>query len=170
VDQPKTADHLFRVSPLTYLLVVVLALVLALYYWPGREAARTAEREQAAIEEIVRGNNDHAESIQKIKDDTRALLDPLVQFLELDRRLEAAGLPPQSAEDFIADLTEANEKLVASGAAEYIDTCRQMTEVEKHLLYQGLHRPVHALPGWTSDWQTRCISILRTSATARSSE
>ena len=151
-------------TPLTYVLVVALALVLALYYWPARDAARTAAREQGEIEEIVRKTNDFAASIQKIKDDTRAVLDPLAQLRELDRRLEAAGLPPQSAKDFVADLTDANQRLIASGAAEYIDTCEQVAEVEKHLLYQGLRGPVQTLPGWSPDWQTRCTSILRSSA------
>jgi hypothetical protein len=160
VDRPEQ-DHLLRVTPLTYVLVGALAVVLALYYWSARDAARTVAHEQAAIEETVKKNNDFAASIKKIKDDTRALLDPLVQLRELDRRLELAGLPPQSAKDFSTDLADANEKLIASDAAEYIDTCEQKAEVEKHLLYQGLHGPVQALPGWTPDWQTRCMSILR---------
>jgi hypothetical protein len=163
VERPEERDHLLRITPLTYVLVVALALVLALYFWPARDAARTAAHEQAAIEETVKKNNDFAASIQKIKDDTKALLDPLVQLRELDRRLEATGLPPQSAKDFAADLAEANQKLIASGATEYIDTCEQKAEVEKHLLYQGLHGPVQALPGWTPDWQTRCLSILPSS-------
>lgn len=157
---PQTQDHLLRVTPLTYVLVVALALVVAVYYWPGRDAARKAAHDQAAIETMVKETNDHAAYLQKIEDDTRALLDPLQQLLELDRRLEAEGLPPQSAREFVAYLAAVNEKLIASGATKYIDTCQQKGEVEKHLLYQGLHGPVDALPGWTPDWQTRCITIL----------
>lgn len=160
--QPETQDHLLRVTPLTYVLVVALAVVVAVYYWPSRSAARNAAQEQAAIEKIVKETNDQYASLQKIEDETRALLDPLQKLLELDKRLIAAGLPQQSAKEFKASLTDANKKLVASGLEKYIDTCRQKGEVEKHLLYEGLHSPVRALPGWTSDWQTRCITILGT--------
>jgi len=147
-------------TPLTYVLVVALSVVLAFYFWPAREAARNAARDQAAIEAQVKETNDFAASLQKVKADTKALLDPLQELLEVDRRLIAEGLPPQPAEDFIARLAEANKRLIASGATKYIDTCQQKGEVEKHLLYQGLHGPVHALPGWSPDWQTRCITIL----------
>ncbi|HEX9943907.1 MAG TPA: hypothetical protein VGG03_17985, partial [Thermoanaerobaculia bacterium] len=90
----------------------------------------------------------------------RMLMDPLTMLLELDKRLEAEGLPPQSGKDFAVRLAEENRKLLASGAAAYIDTCAQKGEVEKHLLYQGLHGPIQALPGWSKDWETRCITIL----------
>lgn len=60
----------------------------------------------------------------------------------MDRRLESEGLPPQSAKNFVARLGDANKRLIASGATESIDTCKQKGEVEKHLLYQGLHGPV----------------------------
>lgn len=43
------------------------------------------------------------------------------------------------------DLSAANEKLIASGQEEYIDTCEQKTQVEMHLLYQGLRDSVRAL-------------------------
>ena len=104
--------------------MVALALVLAFYYWPGREAARNAANEQAAIETIVKENNDFAASIQALKDEVRVSLDPLTRLLEYDRRLKQEGLPPLSAKEFAAELSAANEKLVASGSEEYIDTCR----------------------------------------------
>jgi hypothetical protein len=161
MEQSEAPDHLFRVTPLTYVLVVALALILGLYYWPGREAARTTAQEQSAIEAMVKETNDLAAKLQGYEDQTRALLDPLVLLAELERRYEAAGIRPLSAKQFTAELAAANKKLLAgSSGSKYIDTCAQKSEIEKHLLYDGLHGPVQALPGWTADWQTRCTSIL----------
>jgi hypothetical protein len=150
----------WRVTPLT---VALGLMALALLGWNFTLVRKTADEnasQQAEIEKMVKQTNDFHGGIQKVKDDTRALLDPLVMLLELDRRLEAQGLPPLSGKDFYSRLAEANRRLVASGSTEYIDTCKQKGEVEKHLLYQGLHGPIQALPGWSKDWQTACITIL----------
>jgi hypothetical protein len=143
---------------------IVLALVaVAILAWNfalDRNTKASDAAQQAEIEQMVKQTNDFHDQLQKTEDQTRALLDPLVMLLELDRRLETNGLPPQSAKEFSDRLAEENRKLLASGSTKYIDTCKQVAEVEKHLLYQGLHGPVQALPGWSENWKTTCTSIL----------
>lgn len=149
-----------RITPLmTVLALVALALLGANRLLVKNAAAKDAVQ-QEEIEKTVREVNDLAGGIQGIRDEARAALDPLAKLLEMDRRLEAEGLPPLGGKEFTARLTEENRKLVASGSTKYIDTCAQKGEVEKHLLYEGLHGPIQALPGWSKDWQTACITIL----------
>ncbi|HKI04188.1 MAG TPA: hypothetical protein VKK31_19575 [Thermoanaerobaculia bacterium] len=129
----------WRLTPLTLVLALIVVALLGLNFALGKKTERENAPQQAEIEKMVKQTNDFQAKIQKMRDDTRALLDPLVMLLELDRRLEAEGLPPLSAKDFTGRLAEANRHLVESGSTQYIDTCAQKGEVEKHLLYQGLH-------------------------------
>ena len=156
----RSGEVVVRVRPLTIGLALVVLGLLGANYALVRDTGVKNAVQQAEIERMVRGVNDFTARIQGRKDRQRALFDPLVILLELDRKLLARGLQVQSGKDFADRLAEENRKLLASGLAEYIDTCAQKGEVEKHLLYEGLHGPVQALPGWSDNWQTACISIL----------
>lgn len=152
-----------RLRPATVALVLVGWATLVGSHFLARDVAAKNAAEQAEIEKVVREVNDTAAKIQKIHDETRMLLDPLTELLELDKRLQAAGIQPLGGREFMARLTKANRRLMASGLEQYIDTCAQKGEVEKHLLYEGLYGPIKALPGWSKDWQTACITILPSS-------
>lgn len=156
----RSGEVVVRVRPLTIGLALAALGLLGANHALVRDTAAKNAVQQAEIEEMVKGVNDFAAEIQGIKDRQRELFDPLVMLLELDRRLQSRGLPPQSGKDFADNLAEENRRLLASGMAEFIDTCAQKGEVEAHLLYQGLHGPIQALPGWSDDWRTACISIL----------
>lgn len=160
MQDEQARSRAWRVTPLAVMLALVAVALLGWNFALVRKTEGENALQQAEIDKIVKKTNDFYAQIQKIKDDTRAALDPLVMLLELDRRLEEEGLPPLSAQEFTARLSEANRRLMASGSTEYIDTCAQKGEVEKHLLYQGLHGPIQALPGWSNDWETACITIL----------
>lgn len=137
-----------RLTPLALVLTVVAVALLVWNFAITRKTGRENASQQAEIESLVKETNDFHASIQKIRDDTRALMDPMAPLLEMDKRLEAAGLPPLSAKDFSSRLAEANRQLIASGSTEYIDVCAQQREVKKHMLYQGIKGPQKPLPGW----------------------
>lgn len=138
----------WRMTPLALVLAVVAVALLLWNLAVVRKTERNNAPQQAEIENMVRKTNDFHASVQKIKDDTRAVMDPMAPLLEMDKRLEAAGLPPLSAKEFTARLAESNRRLIASGSTEYIDVCAQQREVKKHMLYEGIKGSPEQLPGW----------------------
>ena len=113
-----------------------------------RSSRQSVARDQRAIDEIVRKSRELTASLEKTRAETRALIDPLTELLEMDRKLIAAGLRPLSGQEFSDRLATANQFLVAKGLEEYIDPCRQRAEVVKHWLYEGHRAPALELPGW----------------------
>lgn len=99
MDASPPQDHLFRVTPLTYYLVVVLAITVATHLWgPGRLAIQNVAADQAAIEKMVKDTNDFAARIQCIRDVGWALTSKEAFNAKLQVNYLAAGIRTELAE------------------------------------------------------------------------
>jgi hypothetical protein len=161
MQDPVIRGPIWRLTPLAVFLALMGVVLVGSSFVLARRAKNASALAQKEIDQTVKGASDFHARIARIESETRELLDPLIFLLEIDRKLIANGLPPLSAKDFASMLAEENRKLIRSGASRYIDTCKQLAETEKHLLYQGLRGPVEEAPGWTNAWKTECPSMLR---------
>src|SRR5262245_54527527 len=104
----------------TWRSLVLPVLVVVSLSQCSREPAPPSPEQQKQVAEDGKVAEAAAE-LKKIRDEVRALVDPMEELLATDRALIAAGLRPMSGKEFLDRLRAGNRQLLERGLAEYID-------------------------------------------------